>query len=229
MKRALSTLLIACLSLGINIQSASAAVKPGSKCKSEGQSKTDSGKKFTCVKKGKQLVWDKGVKSSSSDQSISVDKNLLTVDVTVAASFYEGDKMTQEKLDAEAAKNGYGKAKLNSDGSVTFRMSKAQHKKALAEMKKSLDDYIQETVNDSPGMYREITYNKNISEFSVVVDKAKYEEDFGAGGMIGFGIGMLSSFYQMFNGASGNPKVTIKLIDASTGKVFETQEWPLKD
>jgi hypothetical protein len=228
MKRLLATVLIACLTLGVNLQSASAVIKPGSKCKTEGQSKIDGGKKYTCVKKGKQLAWDKGVKSSSSNGNISVDKNLLSVDVTVPASFYEGDNMTQEKLNAEAAKNGYGKAKLNSDGSVTFRMSKAQHRKALEEMKKSLDDYIQEQLNESSKIYREITYNKNMTEFNVVVDKEKFEGDFAAG-MIGFGIGMLSSFYQMFNGGPENYKTIIKLVDASTGKVFDTQEWPLKD
>jgi hypothetical protein len=32
----------------------------------------------------------------------------------------------------------------------------------------------------------------------------------------------------MFNGTE-NPKTAIKLIDASTGKVFDTQNWPEKD
>ena len=38
-----------------------AAVKPGAACKKVGQITTVSGKKYTCVKKGKALVWDKGV------------------------------------------------------------------------------------------------------------------------------------------------------------------------
>jgi hypothetical protein len=37
-----------------------AAVKPGAACKKVGQTTTVSGKKYTCVKKGKKLVWDKG-------------------------------------------------------------------------------------------------------------------------------------------------------------------------
>ena len=41
--------------------SAQAAVKAGASCKKAGQITTIAGKKFTCVKSGKKLVWNKGV------------------------------------------------------------------------------------------------------------------------------------------------------------------------
>ena len=212
----------------MNISPASAAPKPGSSCKPEGQVVTSSGKKYTCIKKNGKLAWNNGVKSNSSDKGITVDKNLFSVDVTVPASFYEDTKITQEELTADAAKKGYGKAKLNSDGSVTFRMSKSQHKKAVEEMKKSVDDYIQETVNDSPKIFRKITYNKDMTEFNVSVNRSEFENDFGAG-MISFGIGILSAFYQMFSGGMPDPKTEIKFSDVSTGKVFDTQKYPEKN
>jgi len=40
---------------------ATAAVKPGDACKKAGQLSTSSGVKYTCVKSGKKLVWNKGV------------------------------------------------------------------------------------------------------------------------------------------------------------------------
>ena len=226
-KRALATILISCLVVGINPYSANASVKAGATCTKEGQVKTASGKKYTCIKKNKKLIWNNGVKSGTSDEGITVEKNIFSVDVTLPASFYEGENMTQAKLNAEAAKKGYGKATLNKDGSVTLRMSKAEHAKVMAEMKKSVDDYIKETVNESPKVFQSVTYNKNMTEFSISVNKAKFEEDL-ASGMIGFGIGMLSMYYQMFNGTE-NPKTAIKLIDANTGKVFDTQNWPEND
>jgi hypothetical protein len=226
-KRSIALLIISSLALGMNLSPASAAVKPGSACKTEGQITTTSGKKYTCVKKGKKLVWSKGVKSASSDDGISVDKNLFSVDVTIPASFYEDQKLTQAGVEADAAKSGFGKAKLNSDGSVSFRMSKAQHKAALADMKKSVDDYIQESVNESPKIFKKISYNSDMTEFNISVDKANYEDDFGAG-FIGLGIAFQASFYQMFNGTQ-TPKTELKLIDASTGKVFDTQQWPEKE
>ena len=40
---------------------ATAAVKPGTTCKKAGQTSTSSGIKYTCVKSGKKLLWNKGV------------------------------------------------------------------------------------------------------------------------------------------------------------------------
>ena len=40
---------------------ATAAIKAGANCKKAGQTSTYAGKKFTCVKSGKKLVWNKGV------------------------------------------------------------------------------------------------------------------------------------------------------------------------
>ena len=54
----LSLVLIFILIVPMN---ASAAVKAGAKCKKAGQTSTYAGKKFTCVKSGKKLVWNKGV------------------------------------------------------------------------------------------------------------------------------------------------------------------------
>ena len=39
---------------------ATAAIKAGASCKKAGQTSTFAGKKFTCVKSGKKLVWNKG-------------------------------------------------------------------------------------------------------------------------------------------------------------------------
>ena len=226
MRRKVSILTLAILAFS-SATPVFAAVKPGASCKSAGQVSVTGGKKYTCIKKGGKLIWDKGSKADSSEQGITVDKSLFTVDVTVPASFYEDAKLTQEELNTDAAKKGYGKATLNRDGSVTFRMSKAQHSKALADMKKAVDDYIQETVNNSPDIFRKISYNKNMTEFNISVVKSKFDEDFAAG-MIGLGIGLLSGFYQAFSGEINPPRTSIKILDESTGKVFDTQNWPLK-
>jgi hypothetical protein len=54
--------LLAALLVSTLIQpSASAAVKPGTKCSKQGQTSTSAGMKYTCVKSGKNLVWNKGV------------------------------------------------------------------------------------------------------------------------------------------------------------------------
>ena len=40
---------------------ASAAVKTGDTCKKVGATATANGKKYTCIKSGKKLVWNKGI------------------------------------------------------------------------------------------------------------------------------------------------------------------------
>ena len=54
--------LVAVLSLSlITAQLSVAAVTPGAKCSKAGATSTYNGKKYTCVKSGKKLVWNKGV------------------------------------------------------------------------------------------------------------------------------------------------------------------------
>ena len=45
---------------------ATAAVKPGTACKKIGQISTSAGIKYTCIKSGKKLVWNKGVRTKSA-------------------------------------------------------------------------------------------------------------------------------------------------------------------
>ena len=54
-------LLITALTFAFLQPVALAAVKPGKTCKSLGQTSTSSGIKYTCIKSGKKLVWNKGV------------------------------------------------------------------------------------------------------------------------------------------------------------------------
>lgn len=58
--RKLIVLLLAMSLLGV--APSQAAVKAGAKCKKAGATATVSGKKFTCIKSGGKLVWNKGVK-----------------------------------------------------------------------------------------------------------------------------------------------------------------------
>ena len=62
--------------------------------------------------------------ASSESQSVQVDENLLTVEITVPKEFVE-EGTTQETLDASLA-DGIQSATLNEDGSVTYVMTKKQ-------------------------------------------------------------------------------------------------------
>lgn len=65
LRRFLSVSLTLTLFVSISLSSSSAAsLKAGGVCKTVGQKKVSSGKSFTCIKKGKKLVWSKGVRVS---------------------------------------------------------------------------------------------------------------------------------------------------------------------
>jgi len=60
-KRALAISLVAVLALGVSPLISNAAVKAGATCKKLGQVSKKAGKEYSCIKKGKKLVWSKGV------------------------------------------------------------------------------------------------------------------------------------------------------------------------
>jgi M6 family metalloprotease-like protein len=59
-------LLTVVLSLSLITAPSNAAVKAGAKCTKAGATATAAGKKFTCVKSGKKLVWNKGVSAKAA-------------------------------------------------------------------------------------------------------------------------------------------------------------------
>jgi hypothetical protein len=61
MKKALAVLIILSFLGTASTTPAFATVKAGAKCSDKGQVKTLQGKKFTCIKNGKKLVWNKGI------------------------------------------------------------------------------------------------------------------------------------------------------------------------
>ena len=84
MKRFLSAFIV--LFLISSISPAQAVVKAGAKCTKAGATASVGGKKFTCVKSGKKLVWNKGTtikKVASFDQGVcppasAADKTAIT-------------------------------------------------------------------------------------------------------------------------------------------------------
>lgn len=61
MRKKLSMLVTAALALVMVQSIAVAAVKPGTTCKKLGQTSTTASIKYTCVKSGKKLIWNKGI------------------------------------------------------------------------------------------------------------------------------------------------------------------------
>jgi hypothetical protein len=87
MRKRFLVLLTVTLTLGLLQPIATAAPKPGTACKKVGQTSTSAGIKYTCIKSGKKLVWNKGVATKKAEpapvpsaETKVESKNLLATD-----------------------------------------------------------------------------------------------------------------------------------------------------
>ncbi|MGM9924946.1 MAG: hypothetical protein ACI35R_11940 [Bacillus sp. (in: firmicutes)] len=156
--------------------------------------------------------------------AVAVDKGLLNVEVTLPASFFEGEDL--EEVAAQAKAEGIKEVTVNKDGSITYKMSKAEHKKIMKEMGTNIQQTMEEmeTGKDYASI-KSIKANSSYDEFTIVVNKADYENSFD--GIALFGLAMQSMMYQLFDGADPDDyKVTIRLEDEETSKIFDTIVYP---
>lgn len=166
--------------------------------------------------------------ASSTNQTVEVDKNLLSVEVTLPASMLESSdanaETPEEYCTRMQSEDGIQSATLNVDGSVTLKMTKAKHQAMLDEMKKSIDESIADyTSGETYTSIKEVTYNDNVTEFVMKVDKAAYENSFDA--FAGIGLGFVGMYYDLMDG-NNDPHITISVVDAETGEEVGTSVFP---
>lgn len=166
----------------------------------------------------------KETESETKSESIEVDKGLLNVEINLPASMFEGQDIETVISDAKA--DGVDEVTKNADGSLTYKMSKAKHKEMMNEMKDSILVTVEETKTSEDFVsIKDITYNKDFSEFVLLVDKSKFENSFD--GIAGFGLGISGMYYQLFNGVSlDKSKVTVIIKDEATGDTLDTVVYP---
>ena len=102
MKRAMAISLVAVLALGVSPSISSAAVKAGAACKKEGQVSKKAGKEYTCIKKGKKLVWSKGVVIKSAAPAVTTTPTLTPAPIPTPTVTQPPKALTPlEKLNAD--------------------------------------------------------------------------------------------------------------------------------
>jgi len=76
MKRLVGYLLVTLLTLSVSAPLAHSAVKPGSTCKKLNSTSEVGGYRYTCVKFGTKLVWNKGEKLNSTSKTVEPAKEI---------------------------------------------------------------------------------------------------------------------------------------------------------
>jgi PBP1b-binding outer membrane lipoprotein LpoB len=162
--------------------------------------------------------------SAKKDESVEVDKKLFNVEVTLPASMFENESL--ETIKADAKENGIKDVTQNEDGSITYKMSKSTHKKMLKDIADSIDETIEETKTSEDFVsIKDIKHNDSFSEFTMIVEKEKYENSMDA--FATMSLGMSGMMYQMYDGVSEDDYfVTVKVEDEASRKTLEEVDYP---
>ncbi|HIX13874.1 MAG TPA: flagellar hook-length control protein FliK [Candidatus Anaerofilum faecale] len=156
--------------------------------------------------------------SASSEQKIEVEEEVFDVKVTLPADMV--GETTQEQLDSENAGKVHS-VTLNNDGSVTFVMSKSQHKEMMAEMAASLDESLSEMVGteDYPNVQK-IEHNDDYTSFTITTTSTELSLQESMSAMVYYVSG------GMYNTFAGNPSANIHVdfVNADSGEIIASSD-----
>ena len=126
---------------------------------------------------------------------IETENGLFYVSITMPAEFV-GTDITQESIDAKAGET-YTSGKLNADGSVTYKMTKKQHKAMLDTITKGIDDGLQEMVDSPDYAFTKVTHNDDFTVFDAYLstEQVGFTE-----GFMAMGFYMYGGMYALFTG-----------------------------
>jgi hypothetical protein len=167
--------------------------------------------------------------SEKKSGDIEVDEGLLSTEIRLPLDLFtsgtEGEVTTptESELQASVDADGYDiDVKVNSDNTVTYRMSRREYDRFKNNLKQSVDESIQEAINNESNVYKSVTYSDDLREFKVLVDRAEYENSFS---FFSFSILITASFYQAFSGVESSDRfVVINYIDENTNEIFDTYD-----
>lgn len=156
--------------------------------------------------------------TEASPDTVEVDKGLLTVELTIPASYFGDMDMSTFDTDAYVAENGFLSADLDENGSLVVVMTKAKQSEILDDMTDSIDDMIAGyTTAEDTAYIKEITYGKDFTSFTMSVDREAYENTFDA---TAISLVISAGFYQMFAGVEAH--VDFIVLDAATGETISS-------
>lgn len=159
------------------------------------------------IQSGRLEVVIKDPDTNESYQLIS-SSGLFNVALTIPAEYVEG---TTQK---EQAKEGtFKSATLNKDGSVTYVMSKSQHKEMLNTLKDSIADELNKIPNstDYPNVTK-VEANDDYTKFTVTTASTElsFEEQF-----LSIQLYIYGGMYNAFNNLS--PVISVDYVNADSG------------
>lgn len=160
---------------------------------------------------------DDGMSQLEAIGDVDVDKGIFDVTLTIPKDFV-GDT-TQEKLDESVKEKGYKSATLNSDGSVTYVMTKAQHKEMMDGITESINNSLAEMAGseDYPNI-TSVTANSDFTSFTITTKNA--EPDM-MESMSVLALYMYGGMYAIFNGETAD-NIHVDFVNADSREVISS-------
>lgn len=162
------------------------------------------------IQSGRLEVVIKDPDTNESYQLIS-NSGLFNVALTIPAEYVEGT--TQKELNKQAKEGTFKSATLNKDGSVTYVMSKSQHKEMLNTLKDSIADELNKIPNstDYPNVTK-VEANDDYTKFTVTTASTElsFEEQF-----LSVQLYIYGGMYNAFNNLS--PVISVDYVNADSG------------
>jgi len=148
---------------------------------------------------------------------IEVDKALFDVTITIPKDYI--GEVTQEELDDTSEEKGYKSATLNGDGSVTFVMTKDQHKELLKGVAETIDEALADMVGseDFPNI-TSVKANDDYTSFTVTTTSTElsFAESFSVIAYYTYG-----GMYAIYAGNSVD-NIHVDFVNADTGNIIES-------
>lgn len=162
------------------------------------------------IQSGRLEVVIKDPNTNESYQLVS-SSGLFNVALTIPAEYVEGT--TQKELNKQAKEGAFKSATLNKDGSVTYVMSKSQHKEMLNTLKDSIADELNKIPNstDYPNVTK-VEANDDYTKFTVTTASTElsFEEQF-----LSIQLYIYGGMYNAFNNLS--PVISVDYVNADSG------------
>ena len=162
--------------------------------------------------------------SGRNNDSDDVDSNDEDVDeaevsLNIPAKFV-GD-MSQAELNEMAEENGYKSIKLNSDGSVTYILTKSQHMDLIEEIAMEIDDRMDEMVgSDEYPNFTSVEANEDYTSFIITTTSETIEMDESAAVME---LVMYGGMYAVFSGNNVN-NIHVDFVNFDTDEIIHSAD-----
>ena len=168
----------------------------------------------------KQPSTPTGNEPEDGSDTVQVDESLLTVELTIPASYFGMDAESLEVEDDYAAEQGFISAEVK-DGNMVIVMTKARQKEILDSYADGIDTMIGGYIGGEETLYiQEITYTENFTEFTMKVDREGYEKvEYDS---TSISLSLSAAIYQMYAGIPAD--VTINVFDAATDELIWSSE-----